>query len=174
MAQPVVGIVTSARADLEVMERAARQLEELGVAYTLDVLSVHHDPAAVARWVETARERGLRVLIAGASRGGHLPGVVAAYTTLPVIGVPCLSRHLGGADALYGVVQMPVGVPVATVGLDAAENAAILAAQILAVADDALTADLDRVRAGHGEDRRAEHREWTGEAPKGSRFGFQV
>lgn len=172
MTSPLVGIVMGSRTDLPVMEKAAKQLEDFGVAYTLDVMSAHRNPAKVSQWASGARDAGYRVLIAGAGRAAHLPGVVAAHTSLPVIGVPCLSDHLGGADALYSIVQMPPGVPVATVGIDNAKNAAVLALQILATADDAFAETLGSFRDEQA-DKGMEHREWEpGEQDRGS-FGFR-
>jgi len=144
---PLVGIVMGSRTDLPVMEKASEQLRGFGIAHTVDVMSAHRNPAQVSAWASGAREAGYRVLIAGAGRAAHLPGVVAAHTDLPVIGVPCLSDHLGGADALYSIVQMPPGVPVATVGIDNARNAAVLALQILAGADEDHAATLSASRA---------------------------
>lgn len=174
MSTPLVGILIGSRADLTVMEGASTQLEELGIAHTLDVVSVHADPDGVREVATGAESAGYRVLIAGAARAAHLPGLVAAYTPLPVIGVPCFTEHLAGADALYSVVQMPTGVPVATVGIDGARNAAILAAQILAVAGADIAAKVRELRAeGRDEDR--DHREISpGEAGSGTGFGFQA
>jgi 5-(carboxyamino)imidazole ribonucleotide mutase len=171
---PLVGILVGAKADLPVMEQASRQLEQLAIPHTLDVLSAHRDPDAVRTFAAGAADAGYQVLIASAGRGAHLPGVVAAYTALPVIGVPCLSDHLGGADALYATVQMPAGVPVATVGLDGARNAAILAAQILATGDPAIGEQVRELRRdGSGEG--AEHREvLTGRDEGAGGFGFQA
>ncbi|MBY5161175.1 5-(carboxyamino)imidazole ribonucleotide mutase [Salsipaludibacter albus] len=168
-----VGIVMGSKTDLPVMEKAAKQLEDFGIPYTLDVMSAHRNPAKVTAWASSAAESGYGVLIAGAGRAAHLPGVVAAHTALPVIGVPCLSDHLGGADALYSIVQMPPGVPVATVGIDNAKNAAILAAQILALSDDGVAEALADFRAAQA-DKGMEHRSWTpdGGAERGG-FGFQ-
>ena len=161
------------KTDLPVMEKAAKQLEDFEVPYTLDVMSAHRNPAKVSQWASGARDAGYRVLIAGAGRAAHLPGVVAAHTALPVIGVPCLSDHLGGADALYSIVQMPPGVPVATVGIDNAKNAAVLALQILATADDGFADTLAGFRAEQSE-KGMEHREWApGEADQ-SGFGFRA
>ena len=131
----LVGIVMGSKSDLEVMEKAATALEEFDVEHTVQVTSAHRNPDECAAWAKGAAGAGYKVLIAGAGRAAHLPGVVAAHTHLPVIGVPILSAHLGGADSLYSIVQMPPGVPVATVGIDAARNAGLLAVQILAVAD---------------------------------------
>lgn len=172
MTSPLVGIIVGAKADLPVMEAAARQLEDFEVPYTLDVVSVHRNPAKVIEWASGARDAGHRVLIAGAGGAAHLPGIVAAHTPLPVIGVPCLSNHLGGADALYSTVQMPPGVPVATVGLDGARNAAVLALQILAAGEAEFARRLDDFRAEQA-DEDMEHRRWEPGNPGRGSFGFQ-
>ena len=137
---PRVGIVMGSDSDWEVMSAAAARLDALGVAYEVTVTSAHRAPQRTAEYARGARERGLGVLIAGAGVAAHLAGVVAAYTTLPVIGVPLEAGSLRGIDALLSTVQMPAGVPVAAVaiGKHGAENAAILATQILAVSDAAL------------------------------------
>jgi phosphoribosylaminoimidazole carboxylase PurE protein len=130
---PRVGIVMGSKSDMEAMEKAARELEELGILHELRVMSAHREPDVVAEYAKNARMRGLRVIIAGAGISAALPGAVAAHTDLPVIGVPLSGRltAAGGLDAILSIVQMPPGVPVACVGLDNARNAAILAAQIL-------------------------------------------
>jgi phosphoribosylaminoimidazole carboxylase PurE protein len=130
---PRVGIVMGSKSDLPVMERAAEELEERGIRYELRVMSAHRDPETVADYAKNARLRGLRVIIAGAGLSAALPGVVAAHTDLPVIGVPLTSKTsvAGGLDALLAVSQMPPGVPVAAVGVDSPKNAAVLAARIL-------------------------------------------
>ncbi len=138
-----VGIVMGSDSDLAVMERAAQVLERLGVAYELDVLSAHRTPQRLYEYAITAEERGLEVIVAGAGGAAHLPGMLAALSPLPVIGVPIAATRLEGQDALLSIVQMPAGVPVATVAIDNAENAGILAAQIVATADPAVR---DRVR----------------------------
>jgi 5-(carboxyamino)imidazole ribonucleotide mutase len=141
--EPVVGILVGSPVDQNVMEEAAVILEKFGVAHELEVMSAHREPLRVATYASQAESRGLEVLIAGDSRAAHLPGVVAAHTVLPVIGVPIASTSaLGGTDALYCIVQMPKGVPVATVAVDGAANAAVLAVQILSVADTALRDEL--------------------------------
>jgi 5-(carboxyamino)imidazole ribonucleotide mutase len=168
---PLVGIVMGSKTDLPVMEKASDQLRDFGIPHTIDVMSAHRNPAKVSAWAAGARDAGYRVLIAGAGRAAHLPGVVAAHTALPVIGVPCLSDHLGGADALYSIVQMPPGVPVATVGIDNARNAAILAVQILALADEDLQEALDGFRAEQA-DKGMEHRDIAGSDPAVG-FGFR-
>jgi 5-(carboxyamino)imidazole ribonucleotide mutase len=130
---PQVGIVMGSKSDLPLMERAGQELEERGIRYELRVMSAHREPETVAEYARNARLRGLRVIIAGAGLAAALPGVVAAHTDLPVIGVPLTSKTsvAGGLDALLAISQMPPGVPVATVGVDNAKNAAVLAARIL-------------------------------------------
>jgi phosphoribosylaminoimidazole carboxylase PurE protein len=139
---PRVGIVLGSTSDEEKAKAAAVMLEKFGVEYELEVLSAHRDPGRVADYAASAAARGLQVIIAAAGKAAALPGVIAAHTTLPVIGLPIFTPQLGGQDALYSMVQMPSGVPVATVGLDAAVNAGILALQILAVGKDQLAAGL--------------------------------
>jgi phosphoribosylaminoimidazole carboxylase PurE protein len=131
--RPVVGILVGSESDREPMQPAVEELEARGIPHELEVRSAHRTPDAVAEYARSARERGIRVLIAGAGLAAALPGVVAAHTDLPVIGVPLRSRLsiLDGLDALLSMVQMPPGVPVATVGVDNAKNAAVLAARIL-------------------------------------------
>jgi phosphoribosylaminoimidazole carboxylase PurE protein len=124
--------------DLPVMERAAEMLAKLGVPYALDIVSAHRTPTRLYEYAASAEERGLQVIIAGAGGAAHLPGMVAALTTLPVIGVPIAATKLDGYDALLSIVQMPAGVPVATVAIDNGANAGILAAQIVATADPAV------------------------------------
>ena len=130
---PTVGIVMGSKSDMPVMEKAAHELEELGIRHEMRVMSAHRDPETVAQYAKNARLRGIRVIIAGAGLSAALPGVVAAHTELPVIGVPLSSKTsvAGGLDALLAVTQMPPGVPVASVGVDNAKNAAVLAARIL-------------------------------------------
>ncbi|NLY90923.1 MAG: 5-(carboxyamino)imidazole ribonucleotide mutase [Firmicutes bacterium] len=133
---PLVGIVMGSDSDLPVMKAAAEILEELEVPYELSVLSAHRTPDRVETYAKEAAGRGLRVIIAGAGGAAHLAGVIAAYTELPVIGVPVLGKTLGGADALYSMVQMPPGIPVATVGINGAKNAGLLAVEILGVGEE--------------------------------------
>ena len=150
--------------DLPVMEQAEEVLKEFGISYELDVMSAHRTPDKVREWVSSARDRGLRVIIAGAGMSAHLAGVVAAHTTLPVIGVPLASGALHGVDALYSTVNMPPGVPVATVAVDGARNAGILATQILATSDPALAARLEEFKkqmAVKVEERSKKHRRST-------------
>jgi phosphoribosylaminoimidazole carboxylase PurE protein len=132
--EPVlVGIVMGSESDREVMEAACRELDERKIKYELNVLSAHRDPDKVAHYARTAQSRGIKVLIGGAGKAAALPGVLAAYTNLPVIGVPIKTSDLGGMDSLLSIVQMPPGVPVACVAINGARNAAILAAKILDV-----------------------------------------
>ena len=133
MDKPLVGILMGSESDLPVMEKAAESLREMGIPYEMDISSAHRLPEKTADYARTARDRGIEVLIAGAGMAAHLAGVLAAHTTLPVIGVPLKSGALEGVDALYSTVQMPPGIPVATVGIDGAKNAAILACEILSI-----------------------------------------
>ena len=135
---PVVGVVMGSDSDWPVMEAAAEVLDEFGVAYEADVVSAHRMPREMLAYGEQAASRGLRVIIAGAGGAAHLPGMLAAVTPLPVIGVPVPLKHLDGMDSLLSIVQMPAGIPVATVAVGAARNAGLLAVRILAVADDDL------------------------------------
>ncbi len=130
--EPVlVGIVMGSESDREIMEKAAAELDERKIKYELNVLSAHRDPDKVAHYAKTAQSRGIKVIIGGAGKAAALPGVLAAYTNLPVIGVPIKTSDLGGLDSLLSIVQMPPGVPVACVAINGARNAAILAAKIL-------------------------------------------
>lgn len=128
---PLVGIVMGSKSDLDVMQKCADRLEALGVPFEMQVASAHRNPGRVHDWASTAADRGLKVLIAAAGKSAHLGGVVAAFTPLPVITVPMKTSDLGGLDSLLSMVQMPTGVPVACVAINGAENAAILACQIL-------------------------------------------
>ncbi len=138
----LVGIVMGSDSDMPVVEKAGTVLDRFGVDFEIEVMSAHRKPARVAEYASSAADRGLKVIIAGAGLAAHLPGVVAAHTTLPVIGVPLYQEGLAGADALYSCVQMPPGVPVATVAIGGAKNAGVLATQILAVGDDLLAKKL--------------------------------
>lgn len=144
---PLAGILMGSDSDLPVMEKAVKVLKELGVPYEIDISSAHRLPDKTAEYARTARERGLGVIIAGAGMAAHLAGVVASHTTLPVIGVPLKSGAIGGVDALYSTVQMPPGIPVATVAIDGAENAAYLACQILSVSNPEIAKRLEEKRA---------------------------
>ena len=137
---PLVGITMGSDSDLPVMGDAAAVLDEFGVPYEIRVVSAHRTPEVLAEYGSTAAQRGLKVLIAGAGGAAHLPGMLAAFTRLPVIGVPVPIGHLDGMDALLSIAQMPKGVPVATVAIGNAKNAGLLAARILATADPALAA----------------------------------
>jgi 5-(carboxyamino)imidazole ribonucleotide mutase len=134
---PVVGVIHGSKSDLPLMESCVKVLEELGIPHEVKVCSAHRNPKGVMEWASSARERGLKVVIAAAGGAAHLPGVVAAWTDLPVIGVPVPTQHLGGVDSLYSIVQMPAGIPVATVAIGeaGAKNAAWLAARIIGLGD---------------------------------------
>ncbi|MCL2757627.1 MAG: 5-(carboxyamino)imidazole ribonucleotide mutase [Coriobacteriia bacterium] len=136
MAEPLVGIIMGSKSDLEVMKACEEQLAEFGVPCELLIASAHRNPAKVHDWAGTAAQRGIKVIIAAAGKAAHLGGVVAAYTPLPVIAVPMKTSDLGGLDSLLSMVQMPTGVPVATVAINGAKNAAILAVQILGASDE--------------------------------------
>ena len=138
----VVGIIMGSDSDFDIMREAADTLEDFHIASEISVISAHRTPQDLEQYASSAVERGLKVIIAGAGGAAHLPGVTAAMTVLPVIGVPIFSKKLNGQDSLYSIVQMPAGIPVATVGIDNARNAALLAVQILALSDDVLMADL--------------------------------
>ena len=153
MTPPLVGIVMGSDSDWEVMQHASRRLQELGVAHETRVVSAHRTPDLLFRYAEEARGRGLRCIIAGAGGAAHLPGMLAAKTPLPVLGVPVTSAQLQGLDSLLSIVQMPAGVPVATfaIGSAGAHNAGLYAVAILALADAALAARLDAFRAAQTE-----------------------
>ena len=135
---PKVGIIMGSQSDMSVMEKAGGVLDRFEVEYEIDVMSAHRTPDKVTEYARSAEDRGLKVIIAGAGLAAHLPGVVAAHTPLPVIGVPLYQEGLAGADALYSCVQMPPGVPVATVAIGGSKNAAVLAVQIIASGDEEL------------------------------------
>jgi 5-(carboxyamino)imidazole ribonucleotide mutase len=139
---PLVGVVGGSRSDFPVLEDAVKVLEELDVPAELRVVSAHRTPDHLFRYAEEAAGRGIRVLVAGAGGAAHLPGMLAAKTSLPVIGVPMPTQHLGGLDSLLSIVQMPRGIPVATVAIGNATNAGLLSAAILALTDDALAGRL--------------------------------
>jgi 5-(carboxyamino)imidazole ribonucleotide mutase len=141
---PLVGIIMGSRSDLETMRAAATTLQELGIPFEMRVVSAHRTPDLMYQYASSAAERGLRVIIAGAGGAAHLPGMVATKTMLPVIGVPVESKSLKGLDSLLSIAQMPAGVPVATMAIGGAANAALYAARILALADPKLE---QRVRA---------------------------
>lgn len=136
--QAVIGIIMGSESDLPTMRSAAEILAELGIPHEMDIVSAHRTPDKLHAYASTAEQRGLKAIIAGAGGAAHLPGMAAALTVLPVIGVPISATRLQGMDALLSIVQMPKGVPVATVAIDNAANAAFLAAQIIATGDPAL------------------------------------
>ena len=141
---PWVGIIMGSQSDLSVMREAAEFLEELEVPFEVTIVSAHRTPHRLVQYAEQARDRGLRVIVAGAGGAAHLPGMIASLTSLPVIGVPIKSRNsIDGWDSVLSILQMPGGVPVATVALDGAKNAGILAAQIIGTADAAVAERLD-------------------------------
>jgi 5-(carboxyamino)imidazole ribonucleotide mutase len=145
-ASPLVGVVGGSRSDFPILEKATALLEMLEVPCELRVVSAHRSPDHLFRYAEGATGRGIRVIIAGAGGAAHLPGMLASKTPLPVIGVPMPTQHLGGLDSLLSIVQMPRGIPVATVAIGNAENAALLATQILALSDPALAGRLAEYR----------------------------
>jgi 5-(carboxyamino)imidazole ribonucleotide mutase len=147
MDKPLVGILMGSDSDLPVMDKAAEVLTQMGVAWEMDISSAHRLPDKTADYARTARERGIEVLICGAGMAAHLAGVVASHTTLPVIGVPLKSGAIGGVDALYSTVQMPPGIPVATVAVDGGKNAAYLACSILSIKRPELAEKLEQFRA---------------------------
>ena len=133
-----VGILMGSDSDLPIMGKAAKMLEDFGIEYEMKVISAHREPDIFVDYAKSAEERGIEVIIAGAGGAAHLPGMCAAIFPLPVIGVPIHTKTLGGVDSLYSIVQMPSGIPVATVAINGGANAALLAAKILATSDDAL------------------------------------
>jgi phosphoribosylaminoimidazole carboxylase PurE protein len=141
---PLVGILVGSKSDMPVLERCTQRLEELGIEHELEVRSAHRSPNEVSEYASTARGRGLKVIICAAGMAAHLAGAVAARTSLPVIGIPVAAGSLNGLDSLLSTVQMPSGVPVATVAVNGATNAAVLAAQILALSDPDLATRLER------------------------------
>jgi len=160
--QPVVGIVMGSSSDLEVMNDAATMLGRFKVEYEFHVVSAHRTPEAMLDYGKNARSRGLRVVIAGAGGAAHLPGMLAAVTTLPVIGVPVALARLDGLDSLLSIVQMPRGVPVATVAINGAANAGLLALRILASSDEALGDALESYREGLADEARAQDKDLPG------------
>ena len=138
MSKPLIGIIMGSDSDLPVMSAAAQMCEEFGIEFELDIVSAHRTPEKLVEYSKSAESRGLKVIIAGAGGAAHLPGMVASETVLPVIGVPVRSSSLDGMDSLLSIVQMPGGVPVATVAINGAKNAGILAAQIIGTSDNTL------------------------------------
>ena len=156
--KPLVGILMGSDSDWPTMKLAADALAEFGIVSEAKVISAHRDPRGLEEYVSSAPQRGLKVIIAGAGGAAHLPGVTAAFTTLPVIGVPIQGKALDGMDSLLSIVQMPPGVPVATVGVNAAKNAGILAVQILAVSDGRLQKALMAFKQKLAEESRAKNK----------------
>ena len=145
---PKVGIVMGSDSDLKVMSKAAAMLEKLGIDYEMTIISAHREPDVFFDWAKAAEGKGIKVIIAGAGMAAHLPGMCAALFPMPVVGVPMSGKNLGGEDALFSIVQMPPGIPVATVAIDGGMNAAILAAKILAVSDKDLLEKLKVYKQG--------------------------
>ncbi|TNJ38588.1 5-(carboxyamino)imidazole ribonucleotide mutase [Chlorobaculum thiosulfatiphilum] len=143
---PLVGILMGSDSDFDIMKEAAIVLDEFGIPFEISVISAHRTPGDLEAYASSAEERGLKAIVAGAGGAAHLPGVTAAMTVLPVIGVPIYSKKLSGQDSLYAIVQMPAGIPVATVGIDNARNAALLAVQMLALGDAELMQKLKEFR----------------------------
>ena len=144
--QPLVGIIMGSDSDLPTMSKAIDICEEFTVAYEVAIVSAHRTPERMVNYAQTAHQRGIKVIIAGAGGAAHLPGMVASLTPLPVIGVPVATRHLQGIDSLYSIVQMPRGIPVATVAIGNAQNAGLLAVQILATTDIVLQNKIQKYR----------------------------
>ncbi|MDP9249246.1 MAG: 5-(carboxyamino)imidazole ribonucleotide mutase [bacterium] len=166
MNDPKVGIIMGSDSDLEVFAEAAKVLEEFGVAYDMTVGSAHRAPARAQKYSSEAKGRGIKVLIAGAGGAAHLAGVIAAHTTLPVIGLPVKAKSLDGLDSLLSTVQMPPGIPVATVGINAGKNAGLVAVQILGIEDADLSGKLENYKK-----KMAEEQETKGE--KLSQIGYK-
>ncbi|MCL2391431.1 MAG: 5-(carboxyamino)imidazole ribonucleotide mutase [Oscillospiraceae bacterium] len=143
-----VGIIMGSDSDLHVMAQAADILNEFEIPYEITIVSAHRTPARLYEYAETAAQRGIQIIIAGAGGSAHLPGMTASITTLPVIGVPIQTKALGGTDSLYSIVQMPPGIPVATVAINGAKNAGILAASILSISNPKLEKKLAAYKAG--------------------------
>jgi len=146
MKKPLISILMGSKSDLPVMQEAETVCKDFSIPFETRVLSAHRTPERTAEYAQNARSRGIKVIIAGAGGAAHLPGVIAAYTTLPVIGVPILSKSLQGLDSLLSIVQMPSGIPVATVAINGAKNAGLLAVEILASADEGLQKKLEEFR----------------------------
>ena len=147
VSKPLVGVIMGSDSDLPTMQGAVDTLVEFGVPYEIRIVSAHRTPDVMYEYARTAADRGLRVIIAGAGGAAHLPGMTASMTSLPVIGVPVPLKQLDGLDSLLSIVQMPAGVPVATVAIGNARNAGLLAIRILATTDDKLRADIERAQA---------------------------
>ena len=148
--KPIVSIIMGSTSDLPVMEKAMKWLEDQEIPFEVNALSAHRTPNAVEEFAKNAKSRGIKVIIAGAGMAAALPGVIAASTPLPVIGVPIKGGILDGLDAVFSILQMPPGIPVATVGVNAAQNAAILAAEMIALADEEVAQKVEAWKAGLG------------------------
>ena len=171
--QAKVGIIMGSKSDLSVMQEAATVLEELEISIEVTVVSAHRTPHRMVRYAEEARGRGLQVIIAGAGGSAHLPGMVASLTTLPVIGVPIKSRNsIDGWDSVLSILQMPAGVPVATVALDGAKNAGILAAQIIGTTDEAVAQRLEEYKQELKKKVEESAQEMEDNGYQGKRIGF--
>jgi 5-(carboxyamino)imidazole ribonucleotide mutase len=164
--EPLVGIIMGSDSDLPTLHAAADTCAEFGVPHEVRIVSAHRTPLDMAEYGRTARERGLQVIIAAAGGAAHLPGMVAAHTTLPVIGVPVAAEPLRGIDSLLSIVQMPPGIPVATVAIGGARNAALLAIEILAVADASLAERLAAYRESMAESSRQKNRSIVRDKPR--------
>ena len=158
---PIVGVVMGSDSDWPTMKQAADILAEFGVPFEKRVVSAHRTPDDMAEYGKTARERGIRIIIAGAGGAAHLPGMLASHTTLPVIGVPVQTSALGGVDSLYSIVQMPNGIPVATVAIGKAQNAGLLALRILGTNDSTIAAELENYHKGMAEESRKKSQNLT-------------
>jgi 5-(carboxyamino)imidazole ribonucleotide mutase len=144
--KPLVGIIMGSDSDLKIMTHASEFLEKIHVLYEMEIVSAHRTPELMFEYAKTAKKRGLKVIIAGAGGSAHLPGMIASLTTLPVIGVPIESHNLKGMDSLLSIVQMPSGIPVASVAINGSLNAAILASQILALGSRSISSDVEEYR----------------------------
>lgn len=146
MNKPIVGIIMGSDSDLSIMQDTAKVLEEFEVPFEITIISAHRTPKKMTEYATSAQKRGLKIIIAGAGGAAHLAGVAASLTTLPIIGVPIQSKTLSGIDSLYSIVQMPSGIPVATVAINGAKNAGLLALQILALNDEKLRSKLEKYK----------------------------
>lgn len=151
MSRPLVGIIMGSHSDLDTMQPAAEVLEEFGVAYELEIVSAHRTPLKMVEYAQTARSRGIQVIIAGAGGAAHLPGMTASLTPLPVIGVPVQSKALSGLDSLLSIVQMPGGIPVATMAIGGGKNAGLMAVRILASTDQILADKMEAFLSAQAE-----------------------
>jgi len=173
MKKPQVGIIMGSESDLPVMAPAAEFLEELGIEIEVTIVSAHRTPHRMISYAEEAKSRGIKVIIAGAGGAAHLPGMIASLTTLPVIGVPVKSRNsIDGWDSVLSILQMPAGIPVATVALDGGKNAGILAASIIAAFDDTVSEKLAKFKKGLGDKVLESAQKLETNGWKGKKIGF--